>query len=300
MLSTAYNMVCETLCWLETTVGIQQVVVPILFPLDGPERIIQDVEQALASNPNIKLAVFSHISSMPSLIEPVTELSKRCRAHGVTVLVDGAHAPGILEIDVQTIDCDYYCGNLHKWCFAPKGTAFLWTAPERQRYTHLQPTVISSTGEREYLGRFAYTGTRDYTAFAVVPAALAFYSSLGGHDAVYNYNHTLIVDGAKMCAAAWGTGLLCPDKMIGYMANVFLPTYSKEETEALQEILDTKHNVYIVTGKVKMHKKQKENLSSGCDTPSSCEAGEERYYTRLSAQVYLTIDDFCLLCELVP
>lgn len=99
---------------------------------------------------------------------------------------------------------------------------------------------------------------------------------------MYNYNHTLIVNGARMCADAWGTGLLCPNDMIGYMANVFLPTQSKEETEALRDALDTKHNVYIPVGKVKMH------------------TGEERYYTRLSAQVYLTMDDFCRICELLP
>lgn len=99
---------------------------------------------------------------------------------------------------------------------------------------------------------------------------------------MYSYNHTLIIDGSKMCAIAWGTGLLCPDEMIGYMSNIFLPTQTKEETVALQEILDKEHNVYIVTGKVKMH------------------SGEERFFTRLSAQVYLTMDDFIHVCELVP
>lgn len=100
VLSTAYSMVCETLRWLETTTGITQVVVPVLFPLEGPERILKNVEQALKANPQIKLAVFSHISSMPSIIEPVTELSKMCHAHGVTVFIDGAHAPGTLKIDI--------------------------------------------------------------------------------------------------------------------------------------------------------------------------------------------------------
>jgi len=80
----------------------------------------------------------------------------------------------MVPIDISLIGCDYYFGNLHKWCYAPKGTAFLWTSPSRQGYTELQPTVISSTGEHEYLKRFAYTGTRDYTAFSVIPAAFAF------------------------------------------------------------------------------------------------------------------------------
>ena len=93
------------------------------------------------------------------------------------IMVDGAHAPGILDLnmsDLASWGCDYYTGNLHKWCYAPKGCAFLWTSPlkeENKSYANIAPTVISSTGEASYAGRFAYTGPRDYTSFCAIPAA---------------------------------------------------------------------------------------------------------------------------------
>jgi isopenicillin-N epimerase len=79
------------------------------------------------------------------------------------VLIDGAHAPGVLNIDINTINPDFYLGNCHKWLFAPKGTAFLWVRREMQLPTFPEPTVISSSGKPDYVGRYDYTGTRDYT-----------------------------------------------------------------------------------------------------------------------------------------
>lgn len=130
--STAYNMVIQTLDWLSSTAGIIQVVVPLKYPITGDKQLIDAVADALATaessgDGKIKMCIFSHISSLPTMIEPVKELSAICKQHGATVLIDGAHAPGVLDIHVQEIGADFYTGNLHKWMFCPKGCAFLWT-----------------------------------------------------------------------------------------------------------------------------------------------------------------------------
>jgi selenocysteine lyase/cysteine desulfurase len=290
-LSTAYGMVIETLKWMEETMGIQQIVVPVTFPVTDSREIANAVTRALDEHSKsgmspIKICIFSHISSMPTMIEPIHELTAICKAAGALVLIDGAHAPGVLDIDIPSIGCDYYTGNCHKWLFAPKGVAFLWTAPERQAYECLQPTVVSSTGWRGYTERYSYTGTRDYTAFATLPAALHFCEDLGGFHAIYEYNHSLLAQGAALCVAAWGTSLLVPMELCAFMTNVVLPTSNDQETQELQRILDEEYNVYIVTGKVPV-------------TNNTDGSQREVYFTRLSAQVYLELSDFQRLSGLV-
>ncbi len=87
------------------------------------------------------------------MIKPVKALTALARAHGAKVLIDGAHAPGVVDIDVADIGADYYTGNCHKWLYAPKGTAFLWVSPEAQKGSEIVPSVISSSGKYDFAGR---------------------------------------------------------------------------------------------------------------------------------------------------
>ncbi len=143
------------------------------------------------------------------MIEPVKALTRICKAKGATVLIDGAHAPGVLDIDVHDIGADYYTGNCHKWLYAPKGSAFLWVSPQVHTLQHPQPVVISSTGRYDYLGRFAYTGTRDYTAFATIPHAMDFIDCyLGGMTKMRSYCTGLLEKGCTLLIESWNTGYL--------------------------------------------------------------------------------------------
>lgn len=83
---------------------------------------------------------------------PVEKLTALAKAAGATVLIDGAHAPGMVDIDVQRLGADLYTGNCHKWLFAPKGTAFLWTRRQVQTVAFPLPCVVSSTGKKDYVG----------------------------------------------------------------------------------------------------------------------------------------------------
>lgn len=207
-LSNAYPMVIHTLNWLVSTVGIEVVVVNIVYPVKGPEQLVDAVSEALVANPGIKLCIFSHIASIPTMVEPVELLTPLAHSHNAKVILDGAHCPGVLDLDLTALNPDFYLGNLHKWIFAPKGTAFMYVRNTPQRELVPQPTVISSTGENEYLNRFKYTGTRDYTAFTAIPAAVDFLTTLGGLKQIQQYNHNLAVRAARHLAAVWKTSLM--------------------------------------------------------------------------------------------
>ena len=114
-LSTAYGMVVHTLNWLVSTVGIEVIVVDITYPVKDEVEIIQEVSKAYLKsqeeNNPIKLAIFSHISSMPSMIEPVKELTRIAHSFSSMVMIDAAHAPGVIDIDIEEIQPDYYLGS---------------------------------------------------------------------------------------------------------------------------------------------------------------------------------------------
>jgi len=262
--------------------GIEVVVVNVDFPMKDETQLLTAVQAAYEENPDIKLSIFSHISSMPAVIEPVVELTKLARNINSMVLIDGAHAPGVVSIDINAISPDFYLGNCHKWLFAPKGTAFLWVRKEMQLTSFPEPTVISSSGKPDYVGIYEYTGTRDYTGFSALPAALSFVETLGGFSKMYDYNRVLAVQAGRTLAAAWKTQLLVPESMTAFMFNVVLPTNDANAAAYMQAKLDSDYNIYLVYTSV---------------TDSQ---GNTILYTRLSSQVYLELRDFEQLKELVP
>lgn len=136
-----------------------------------PERI------AAAAGPATRVALVSHITSGTARLLPVAEISARLHELGVTVVVDGAHAPGHIALDLPALGCDYYGGNLHKWFAAPRGAGFLYASPARQE--DLDPLVVSWGGtgrETPLSARIHFPGTVDPSNFLSVPEALSFHA----------------------------------------------------------------------------------------------------------------------------
>ena len=146
------------------------------FPRPDAEAIVAAVAAALT--PRTKLAVIDHITSGSALVLPLEQIVAACHAAGVPVLVDGAHGPGQVTLDLRSLGADWYVGNCHKWLCAPKGCGFLWAAPERQAGLH--PVTISHGFGGGFLAEFDWTGTRDCSAWLSVDAALDFHARLGG------------------------------------------------------------------------------------------------------------------------
>jgi isopenicillin-N epimerase len=290
--SNAYKMVLET---VDLKPNCFTAVVPIKWPIPQSQahtvhdRMVAQVEQTLKEHSGkIKLAIFSHMSSMPAMIEPVAALTRVCHKYGAKVLVDGAHAPGHIPVDVPDIGCDYYTGNCHKWLFAPKGAAFFVDTTMSTR-----PPVVSSSGQRCYPYNFLYTGTRDYTAFCTIPKAMAFYNDdMGGPERVMSYSHAVVTKGAHLCANRWNTQLLVPDNLCGNLLNVILPSRDAAAISRMQGLLDSEENMYIVTASIDP---EHEWVEEGQQRPPG-----RLFFVRLSGQPYVSLNDFECLAELVP
>ena len=146
----------------------------------------------------------------------------------IEVLVDGAHVPGMLSLDMgalaeRGLAPNYFVANCHKWLMAPKGSGFMYVHPQSQSLLSPVPAAISSQGEWGMTDRFAYTGTKDYTPWASIPIALRFMDQLGGMQRVMLHNRRLAAAASAALCAMWGTQPLAPPALEGSMCNIILP-----------------------------------------------------------------------------
>jgi isopenicillin-N epimerase len=153
--------------------------------------------------------MIDHISSHTALTLPVAAMTARCRARGVPVLIDGAHAPGAIALDIAALGADWYVGNLHKWAFAPRACGFLWVAPAHRATLH--PPTISWGLDVGLAQEFDWTGTRDPSAMLSAPAGIAFMRDVLGLEAMRTWNHDLVWRMAHELAARWGQPFTTPE-----------------------------------------------------------------------------------------
>jgi isopenicillin-N epimerase len=142
-------------------------------------NVVQVEPEELVENISIRTRaiVVSHVTSPTALMLPVEEICAAARHAGVLSIVDGAHVPGHLALDLSALGADVYAGNCHKWLCAPKGSGFLWSQPEHQEW--IEPLVVS-WGYHEAAGfgeRHGWQGTRDPSAYLTVPRAIAVHGS---------------------------------------------------------------------------------------------------------------------------
>jgi isopenicillin-N epimerase len=222
-----YNACRNVLAVAAGATGARVVTVPLPFPSAGPEDVVQRVLAGVT--PHTRLAVLDHVTSATALVLPIEELVDELAARGVDTLVDGAHAPGMLDVQIDRLGAAYYAGNLHKWVCAPKGAAFLHVRRDRQ--TGFHPLAISHglNSERADRSRFRleadWTGTRDPSAWLSVPATLEVLGGLmpGGWPALRLRNRDLALRARDLLCTALASPAPAPDAMIGSMATVPLP-----------------------------------------------------------------------------
>jgi isopenicillin-N epimerase len=134
-------------------------------------------ELASRIGPHTRAVSVSHVTSPTAIVLPVVEICAAARARGALAIVDGAHAPGQLPLDLEALGADVYAGNCHKWLCAPKGAGFLWARPEHQRW--IEPLVVSwgYRDEADFGERHGWQGTRDPSAYLAVPKAIEVHAT---------------------------------------------------------------------------------------------------------------------------
>jgi isopenicillin-N epimerase len=229
-----YNAILNVLRHVAARDGARVVVARLPFPAVSDDDVVERV--LAAATDGTRLAVISHVTSPTALILPISRIVAGLRDRGVDTLVDGAHAPGMVPLDLDALGAAYYAANLHKWVCAPKGAAFLHVRRDRQE--QVRPATIShganapaSRGSR-FRSEFDWQGTLDPTAWLAVPTAIDVVGGLveGGWPAVMARNRDLALDAMAAVAdvltdAGGGLGarLVSPPSMIGSMVALPLP-----------------------------------------------------------------------------
>ncbi len=156
--------------------GFQYVRQWVDLPLTTAETFVEEFWQGVSER--TKVIFISHVTSPTALVLPVEAICRRARGEGILTLVDGAHAPGQIALNLDESGVDFYAGNLHKWCCAPKGAGFLYARKDAQDL--LEPLVVSwgwqseHPGPSQFVDHHEWQGTRDLSAFLSVPDAIHF------------------------------------------------------------------------------------------------------------------------------
>lgn len=222
--------------------GYREIEIPL--PVHSAEQIADLVLSGLTSA--TRLLVVDHITSPTAIIFPIERIAAECVQRGVDVLIDGAHAPGMVPLNVPATGATYYAGNLHKWACAPKGSGFIWARPDRQSAIH--PLVVSHYLGEGFAREFGWQGTRDMSGWLSVPRAIQFMSEFGW-ETIMAHNHAMAAWMQQMLCEAWDVEPISPidGTMIGSMATVPLPGALGELTEsaavAVQQKLYDEHRI---------------------------------------------------------
>ncbi|MBX7098288.1 MAG: aminotransferase class V-fold PLP-dependent enzyme [Myxococcaceae bacterium] len=212
------------------------------FAIAAPDEVVDAARAVLTER--TRYALIDHVTSPTGLVFPVAELIALFQGRGVEVLVDGAHAPGMLPLQLEALGASWYAGNLHKWVCAPKGSAFLWVRKDRQ--AALRPLVIShgANSPRTDRSRFRlehdWVGTDDPSPFLCVSDALDTLERLlpGGLPALQARNHALALDAQRLLCRALGIAPPAPPSMLGSMASLPLPRRTGGPTAGFSDVGD--------------------------------------------------------------
>ncbi len=274
VLDHAYPAVLAQLAtWTRAAEAVLRVV-HLPLPTSPYDDLVAPVVDAITER--TQLVVVDEVTSLTALVLPVAQIVRAARERGARVLVDGAHAPGMLPVDLRATDADWWTGNLHKWAGAPKGTAVLWTRPEER--SGLLPLVESHVFGASYPQAFDWAGTLDPTAWLAAPTGIATLGALGW-DRLRAHNHDLAAWGAALVCEAIGTTPPYADVPTahGSMALVDPGPLTPEQGADVREALWHRHRIEVPVA-----------------------LWPHQAFIRLSAQAYNSPDDYQRLADALP
>jgi isopenicillin-N epimerase len=276
-----YGACRATLAAVCAQAGARLVVVPVALPLTSDEFV---TAMTAAMSPRTRLLMMSHITSPTALRLPVEPVLAQARTRGIATLIDGAHAPGQIALDLTALGADYYTGNCHKWMCAPKGTAFLHARSMHHGALH---AMVTSWGEVApegpslwdgFIGasvferRMQWQGSRDLTGFLSVPAAIDFLAA-NDWEARCAEAHTRAMALMHRVSARTGIAPIADDSFFVQMAP--LPVPHQDAAALRKRLFDAFHIEVPVTQHV--------------------DADGGRTFVRVSVQPYTSDDDLAAL-----
>jgi isopenicillin-N epimerase len=284
--SHEYNASRNALEFVASLAGAKVIAVDVPFPIDSPDTVVARVMERVTER--TRLLLIDHVTSQTALIFPIERIVAELSARGIDTLVDGAHAPGMLPLDLTALGAAYYTANLHKWVCAPKGAAFLYV--RRNRRASIHPAVIShgANAMRKDRSRFHlefdWIGTIDPTPWLCVGDTLRYLPTLvdGGWPEIMRRNHHLALQARDLLCSRLGIPHPAPDDMLGSMAAFPLPPGTALDNSALyggEPLQDALLEQYSI------------------EIPVMPWPHPPKRTLRVSAQLYNTIDDYQRLSD---
>ena len=287
--------------------GAQVVTATMPIERDGGPLIDEDqiVDALLAAvTAKTRVCLLSHITSASGAVLPVARIVRELDSRGIVTVVDGAHGPGAVEMDIESLGCAYYTSNCHKWLCSPKGSALLWVRPDLQPgfrplvlSNHAQATAqppLAARPRSRFQMEFDYTGTDDYTAAGAIADAVEVMPKIAGCDwpGIVERNRALGLEARDAICAKLGAEAPYADELIGPLATIPLPILPEPQREqhlarptyfhdALQDELLTRHRIQVPI--IRSHSPGKE--------------WNGRRYVRISAQLYNCLEQYEYLAE---
>ena len=269
--------------------GARVVVAKIPLPLASPRQVVDAVLNRVTRR--TRLALLDHVTSSTGLVLPVAEIIRELNARGIESLVDGAHAPGMVPLNLRQLGATYYTGNCHKWLCAPKASALLHVRKDRR--TAIRPLVIShgagsSRKDRSrYLLEFSWTGTGDFSACLSAPESIRVIGALlpGGWPAVMRRNRALALAARRLLCDALEIPSPCPDEMIGSLAAMPLPDMAAADVARIANGLDPLRGRLL--------------REHGIEVPVFPWPAPPRRLLRVSAQLYNSLPQYERLAEVL-
>jgi isopenicillin-N epimerase len=213
----------------------------IPLPLTDPAEVVDAI--FARANERTRVVYVSHVASETGLVLPAEEIVAKAHTLGLATVVDGAHAPAHVPLDLTAIGADYYAGNAHKWLAAPKGAGFLHVRPEHQDGVDAAIVSWGYTEGKSFSERIEMQGTRDPAAWLTVPDAIRFQAERDWDD-VRNRARRLAHAARRDLCELLGAEPLAPESMVAQMAAVRLPRPAPD----LSERLFSRHRVEIPVG----------------------------------------------------
>ncbi|NND98436.1 MAG: aminotransferase class V-fold PLP-dependent enzyme [Pirellulaceae bacterium] len=251
-----YNACNNAARWAAQRVGAVVREAKIPFPIESADEVVAAIQAELTDR--TRLLLVDHVTSATGLVLPIQRIITMAKSRGIQVMIDGAHAPGMVSVDLKSLAADYYTANHHKWLCGPKASGFLWV--QREHQDAVRPTVISHAANRprpnrsRFVAEFDWIGTYDVTPILAMQSAIEFLETLlpGGLTEWMQANRQLALDARQLLIDALNIQPPAPIEMIGSLVTLPLPIPSRKgdeknsvDIDPLQSLLYHQHRIEV-------------------------------------------------------